>query len=66
MYIKQRIGIIGEGIAANYLKSINYEILDRNFNCKQGEIDIIAKDKEEYVFVEVKTRTNKFGDFINV
>ena len=59
MYIKQRIGIIGEEIASNYLKSINYEILDRNFNCKQGEIDIIAKDKEEYVFVEVKTRTNK-------
>ncbi len=49
MYIKQRIGIIGEEIASNYLKSINYEILDRNFNCKQGEIDIIAKDKEEYV-----------------
>lgn len=59
MYIIQRIGIIGEEIASNYLKSINYEILDRNFNCKQGEIDIIAKDKEEYVFVEVKTRTNK-------
>ena len=59
MYIKQRIGIIGEEIASNYLKSISYEILDRNFNCKQGEIDIIAKDKEEYVFVEVKTRTNK-------
>lgn len=37
MYIKQRIGIIGEEIAQNYLKSINYEILDRNFNCKQGE-----------------------------
>ncbi len=29
MYIKQRIGIIGEEIASNYLKSINYEILDR-------------------------------------
>ena len=38
----------------------NYEIIKRNFRCKQGEIDIIAYDNKnrEYVFVEVKTRTN--------
>lgn len=58
MYLKHKLGILGEQIATNYLKSQNYEILNRNFSCKQGEIDIIAKDNKEYVFVEVKTRTN--------
>ncbi len=58
MYLKHELGILGEQIATNYLKSQNYEILNRNFSCKQGEIDIIAKDNKEYVFVEVKTRTN--------
>ena len=43
MYLKHELGILGEQIATNYLKSQNYEILNRNFSCKQGEIDIIAK-----------------------
>lgn len=41
-----------------YLEQIGYRIIERNFNCKQGEIDIIAKDRNEYVFIEVKTRSN--------
>ena len=41
-----------------YLEQIGYRIIERNFNCRQGEIDIIAKDKNEYVFIEVKTRSN--------
>lgn len=62
MYIKQEIGKLGEDTATNYLIEKGYIILDRNFECRQGEIDIIAKDKEEIVFVEVKTRTsNKYG-----
>ena len=62
MYLKHELGILGEQIATNYLISQNYEILNRNFSCKQGEIDIIAKDKKEYVFIEVKTRTSsKYG-----
>ena len=35
-----------------------YKILDRNFECSQGEIDIVALDRKEIVFVEVKTRTD--------
>lgn len=58
MYERHEIGKIGENIATKYLEQIGYEILQRNFECKQGEIDIIAKDKEEIVFVEVKTRAN--------
>ena len=59
MYYKQKIGKIGEDIATQFLKERGYEIVERNFMAKQGEIDIIAKDKKELVFVEVKTRTNK-------
>lgn len=54
------LGKIGEDIAANYLMRLGYKIIERNFECKQGEIDIIALHKEELVFIEVKTRTNTF------
>lgn len=62
MYIKKETGKLGEDIAVHYLKQNGYTILDRNFECRQGEIDIIALDKKEIVFIEVKTRTsNKYG-----
>ncbi|MCT4594964.1 MAG: YraN family protein [Anaeromicrobium sp.] len=54
-----QIGKMGEKIAINYLKDKKYKILDTNYRCKCGEIDIIAMDKNRYVFVEVKTRKNK-------
>lgn len=54
------LGKIGEDIAANYITRLGYKIIERNFECKQGEIDIIALHKEELVFIEVKTRTNTF------
>lgn len=65
MYRRHRTGVEGEDIANRYLKMNNYTILDRNFSCRQGEIDIIAKDNimNEYVFIEVKTRKNdKYGE----
>lgn len=55
---KKELGKIGEEISCQYLKKLNYKIVERNFMCRQGEIDIIAKEKEEYVFMEVKTRSN--------
>ena len=58
MYKRHETGKIGEDIAVNYLKQRGYKIIERNFECKQGEIDIIALDKEEIVFVEVKTRAS--------
>lgn len=66
MYKRHVIGKIGEDIACQYLVENNYEIIERNFNCRQGEIDIIAKNKNEIVFIEVKTRTNnKYGNPID-
>jgi putative endonuclease len=46
----------GEKIASDFLKKNGYKILETNFRCSLGEIDIIAREKEEIVFVEVKTR----------
>lgn len=61
---KKIIGKIGEDKSVEYLENENYEIINRNYFCKFGEIDIIAMDKssKELVFIEVKTRTNQaFG-----
>ncbi len=55
-------GKLGENIATEYLKENGYRIIERNFHCKKGEIDIIAEKSHEYIFIEVKARTNlKYG-----
>ncbi len=51
-------GFLGEKIAAKYLKKAGYTIVDTNYACRMGEIDIIAKEGEYLVFVEVKLRKN--------
>lgn len=59
---KRGQGDIGENFAVELLKKNGYEILQRNFRCKLGEIDIIAQEGDSLVFVEVKTRwSRKFG-----
>jgi putative endonuclease len=60
MYNKKELGNIGEKLACQYLEKEKYKIIEKNFRCSQGEIDIIAYDinKKEIVFFEVKTRTN--------
>ena len=42
----KEIGYFGESIAAQYLEKMGCEILDRNFCCRMGEIDIVAKEKD--------------------
>ena len=51
------LGIFGEKKAVKFLKKHKYKILDTNFTCVLGEVDIVAKDGEYLVFIEVKTRT---------
>ena len=53
---KKKVGRQGEDIAVEYLSEKGYEILERNYVYSHGEIDIIARDGEELVFVEVKYR----------
>lgn len=55
-----KFGKLGENLACQYLTTKGYRIIERNFKMRQGEIDIIAIDKEELVFIEVKTRTNYY------
>ncbi len=55
-------GVKGEDIAADYLVKHKYKILERNFKCRFGEIDIVAVNDGFVVFVEVKSRaSDKFG-----
>ena len=60
--LNKRVGNIGEAKAVSFLKQKGYKIIELNYTNKIGEIDIIAKDKEVLVFVEVKARSSdKFG-----
>lgn len=57
-----KTGPYGEEIAASFLQAQGYEIIERNYRKRFGEIDIIAEDGEALVFIEVKTRkSNRFG-----
>lgn len=53
---RRKRGIAGEERAVNFLTGKGYRILERNYRCPQGEIDIIALDGKVLVFVEVRTR----------
>ena len=58
MYKNQEVGKFGEDVAVKYLKQNGYKILDRNFSCKRGELDIVALQKKQIVFIEIKARTS--------
>lgn len=52
------LGSWGEALAAEYLRKKRYTILAVGYHCRFGEIDLIAKDRKNLVFVEVKLRKN--------
>lgn len=59
---KRVVGSITEGAAADYLERMGVRILEKNFRCRSGEIDLIGQDGEYLVFFEVKYRsTGKYG-----
>jgi putative endonuclease len=56
-------GAQAEDLAADFLRKEGYKILARNYRSRLGEIDIIARDKDTLVFIEVKARHNdRFGE----
>lgn len=57
MAAKDTLGRVGEDFAVHYLIAAGYRILARNWRCSQGEIDVIAEQNGEVIFVEVKTRS---------
>ena len=59
---KQILGKEGEQIAEKYLRKKGYRLVERNYRCPAGELDLIALDRRVVVFVEVKTRSDdRFG-----
>jgi len=59
---RQLLGKKGEDLAAKHLAQNGYKLVTRNYRCTLGEIDIIAQDGENLVFIEVKTRSgHSFG-----
>ena len=59
---RQEVGKLGEKLAQNFLKRKGYHILETGFRCREGEIDIIAQQKDDLVFIEVRTKSSlRFG-----
>ena len=56
MRSKKEVGSIGESVCCEYLESLGFEIKERNFHTRHGEIDIIAESDRYIVFAEVKLR----------
>jgi len=53
---RQRLGAFGEEVAIRRLRELGYRVVERNYRCAAGEIDIVAMDGEVMAFVEVRTR----------
>ena len=59
---RKALGFKGEELAVQYLKKKGYKVIERNYRCQWGEIDLIARDKETLIFVEIKSRSSSgFG-----
>lgn len=56
---RQSLGRFGEELALEALSKLGYQCLARNFRCSLGEIDLIARDRETLVFIEIKTRRGR-------
>lgn len=60
---KDQLGLTGEQLAADYLEDAGLRVIDSNWRCSAGEIDLVALDGTDLVVVEVKTRrSRRFGD----
>ncbi|GAA3470922.1 MULTISPECIES: YraN family protein [Nonomuraea] len=59
MASKDELGKQGEQLAVDYLRAEGMQILDRNWRCRQGEIDVVAEHDQKLIVVEVKTRSGR-------
>ncbi len=62
MSLRLRRGARGEAIAAKHLARMGYTICDRNWRCRVGELDLVCRDGDTLVFVEVRTVSTDFLD----
>lgn len=53
---RREVGILGEKLASDFLKKRGYRIRETNYRCREGEIDIIATQKDCLVFIEVRAK----------
>jgi putative endonuclease len=68
---RRALGSLGESLAAQHLEARGFEVIDRNFRTRHGELDLVARDRRWLVFCEVKTRiaraaSGPFGPFASV
>lgn len=62
-FARLSVGKRGEELASAYLAKAGYQIIERNYRCIFGEIDIVAEEGDNIVFIEVKSRrSNAYGD----
>jgi len=62
MHAKDALGRYGEDLATEYLESLGLVVLDRNWRCDVGELDVVARDGQTLIVCEVKTRrSERFG-----
>lgn len=63
MGVRQVLGSWGEDLAVHHLEAAGYEVLSRNWRCRDGELDVVARTGQVLCFVEVKTRSGLgFGE----
>lgn len=60
---KTLLGDQGEDRTVRFLETAGYEIVERNYRCRGGEIDIVARERDDLVFVEVKSRRNTISGY---
>jgi len=59
---RKALGSKGEDLAVQYLKKKGFKVIERNYHCSAGEIDLIAREGKTLIFVEIKTRSSsEFG-----
>ena len=55
---RQEVGRLGEKLAQRFLKRRGYRVRETNFHCREGEIDIVAQQRDCLVFIEVRTKSS--------